>query len=448
MTVQTDHFREAAVHERRHWVRLTRACNNRCLFCLDSGAQNGRVVPEEAVRERILEGRRAGAERLILSGGEPTIHPRYLDFIRLGTDAGYTWVQTVTNGRMFRYGRFADTAVRHGLREATFSMHGHTPDLHDRLVGHDGAFVQALAGLRRVMGLGVVVSVDVVLNRLNLPFLREILEFYVGLGVREFDLLHLIPFGRGWDENRDLLFPEDDLLGRELERALRAVDGRGIVIWTNRLPIQYLEGREDLFQDPHKIYDEVLGEREAFRDLFERGRQPECLGPRCPHCFLRPFCEAARRYEAGGWTPDGDVVELTRERCVEILRRGKGPTAMRLPARETLQEARVATPDLADVRRVQGLGTVVAGLPPCLGGPEPGPGDWPAPDAGVIGPDGRLGLDRFVAFFIRRLYRVKSLRCRACRLDAACPGLHVNTARLWGLRVLTPISGSGRPTDP
>lgn len=435
-------LREAAVHEKRHWVRLTRACNNRCLFCLDSGAQNGRVVPEEAVRERILEGRRSGADRLILSGGEPTIHPRFLDVVRFGADAGYTWIQTVTNGRMFRYARFAETAVRHGLREATFSMHGHTAGLHDRLVGHEGAFVQALTGLRRVMDLGVVVSVDVVLNRLNLPFLREMLEFYVGLGVGEFDLLHLIPFGRGWDENRDLLFPEDDLLGRELERAVQAVEGRGVVIWTNRLPVQYLEGREHLFQDPHKIYDEVLGEREAFRDLFATGAQPECLGPRCPHCFLRPFCEAARRYQAGEWCRDReDAIEWTRERCREVLAEGAGAagTVTRLPTRETLREAREATPDLADVRAAQRIGVVVTGLPPCLGGPEPGPRDWPAPDAGVVGPDGRIVLERFVSFFIRRLYRVKSLRCRGCRYDTACPGLHVNTARLWGLQVLTPI---------
>ncbi len=435
-------FREAAVHEKRHWVRLTRVCNNRCLFCLDSGAQDGRVVPDEVVRQRIMEGRRAGAERLILSGGEPTIHPRYLDFIRLGRDAGYTWIQTVTNGRMFRYARFAETAVQNGLSEATFSMHGHTSDLHDRLVGHEGAFVQALTGLRRLMNLGVVVSVDVVLNRINLPYLHEILEFYMALGVGEFDLLHLVPFGRGWDENRDLLFPDDDLLGRELERALRAVEGRDVVVWTNRLPIQYLEGREHLFQDPHKIYDEVLGEREAFRELFATGALPECLGPRCPHCFLRAFCEAARRYQAGEWCGNGGDggAELTRERCTEAAGRwGLCGVAMRLPTRETLREAKEVTPDLADVRRVQGVGVVVSGLPPCLGGPEPGPSDWPPPDEDVRGPDGRIALEPFVSFFIRRLYRVKSLRCRSCRYDATCPGLHVNTARLWGLRVLTPL---------
>lgn len=434
-------MREAAVHEKRHWVRLSRACNNRCLFCLDSGAQDGRMAPEDEVRERIQEGRRAGAKRLILSGGEPTIHPKYLDFIRLGSELGYTWIQTVTNGRMFRYARFAEEAVRRGLREATFSMHGHSADLHDLLVGREGAFVQALAGLKRLQNLGVVISVDVVLNRLNLPFLREILEFYIGIGVTEFDLLHLIPFGRGWDENRDLLFPDDDLLGRELERALQAIEGRGVVVWTNRLPIQYLEGREHLFQDPHKIYDEVLGEREAFRALFRDGTQPECLGPRCPHCFLRPFCEAARRYEAGDFAQKSEPEEWTRQRCTQIVA-GAAPAGRqaRLPTRETLTEARAVTPDLAEVRQaVRRTGVVVENLPPCLGGPEPGPQDWPAPDHDVWDTNGRLNLARFVAFFIRRLYRVKSLRCRACRYFTTCPGLHVNTARLWGLGVLKPI---------
>lgn len=426
-------FREAAVHEKRHWVRLTRACNNHCLFCLDSGAQDGQIVPEEEVRERVLVGRRGGAQRLILSGGEPTIHPKYLDFIRLGAEVGYNWIQTVTNGRMFCYARFAQSAVKNGLREATFSMHGHTAELHDRLVGHQGAFVQALAGLRRVVDFGVVVSVDVVLNRLNLPFLKEILDFYIAHGVREFDLLHMVPFGRGWEENRDLLFPEDDLLGREIERAIQGVEGLGIVVWTNRLPIQYLEGREYLFQDPHKIYDEVLGEREAFRALFESGTQPDCLGARCPYCFLRPFCEAARRYEARQWHSDqeDDVVEWTRSH------RPTAGSRYRLPTRETLFEAREVTPELDEVRQV---GLPVLGLPPCLGGPDPGPWDWPPPGPDVVGPDGRIVVERFVSFFIRRLYRVKSLRCRTCLYDSSCQGLHVNTARLWGLGVLTPIS--------
>ena len=433
--------RQSAVHEKRQWIRLTRACNNHCMFCLDSGAQDGRLLPIGEIEKKMAEGRKGGATRLILSGGEPTIHPEYLDIIRLGAESGYTWIQTVTNGRMFRYRGFAETAAGNGLREATFSMHGHTAELYEKLVGRKGAFVEALAGLRRLQGLGLVISVDIVLNRINLPFLREIMEFYMGLGVMEFDLLHMIPFGRGFDRYRGDLFADDDRIHRELERALELASTPGLYIWTNRLPIWYLEGREDLFQDPHKLYDEILGEREAFRDLFREGKEPECLGDACTYCFLKPFCDAARRYAEGGWDQSDDTAaELTPSVCQEILDGSRTiDQPVRLATREILADAEADSPGPEILARVgKSLGRDIEGLPPCLGGPIGGGRAWPRPGPDLFDKSGKLRLDRFVGFFIGRLYRVKSLRCRKCVYDASCHGLHVNLARIWGLRSLQP----------
>ena len=379
--------RAAAVLEKRCWVRLTRTCNNHCMFCLDSGAQNGRIVPAEEVQRRIKEGRASGAQRLILSGGEPTIHPAFLDFVAFGREVGYPWIQTVTNGRMMGYLRFAQAAMANGLREATFSMHAHQPELFDRLVGVKGAFPQAIRGLKNALDLGLVVSVDVVLNRLNLPYLKEILEFYMSLGVMEFDLLYIIPFGRGFDEHRDELYPDPDMVRREVARAMTLASTPGLHLWTNRLPIEFLEGHEEYFQDPHKLYDEAMGERDAFKVLFATGREPDCLGPRCNHCFIKGFCDAARAYASGRYD--------------------------------------AATPPAKPP------------LPVCLGGP----GDclYPAPDPAVMDESGRFNLARFVDFYIRRLYRVKSFRCRDCALDNVCQGVHVDFARRHGLGMLKPI---------
>ena len=246
--------RQDAVTEKRLWVRLTRACNNHCVFCLDVGAHDGQAVPEDEVLARLRRGREEGATRAILSGGEPTIHPRFLDLVKAARDMGYTWVQCVSNGRMFAYDKFAARAIANGLREATLSMHGHTPELFERLVGIPGAYAQSLAGLKNLLRMGAVVSVDIVLNRLNLPHLKEILQFYIGLGVYEFDLLHLVPFGLGFDRHRDELFEDPAVVARELSRALELVDEvPGLFLWTNRLPIALLEGHEELFQDPHKM---------------------------------------------------------------------------------------------------------------------------------------------------------------------------------------------------
>lgn len=441
-------IKQDAVAEKRHWVRLTRACNNRCAFCLDSGSHDGIALPEDVVRAKLLEGRQRGATRLILSGGEPTIHPRFLDFVAMGRELGYTWVQTVTNGRMFSYERFTRQALDAGLREATLSMHAHTPELYAQLTGVQ-AFPQALRGLVNLVRGGAIVSVDIVLTRLNLPVLREILQFYMNLGVYEFDLLHLVPFGRGFEDNRDLLYADDDTIRDGLARALELADTPGLFLWTNRLPIRYLEGHEDLFQDPHKLYDEVLGEREAFRRLFATGEPPECLGDRCPHCFLLPFCETARAYAGDtgevGARPD-DEIELDGSTARSLRALDDATLAarvapgVRIATREDFREAIAVAPDLADLRALAPrLPAPIRGLPPCLGGPrvaEPAP----ALACGARDAAGRILLEPFVGFFIRELYRVKSLRCRNCAANATCPGLHVNLARHWGLAALTPLA--------
>ena len=68
-----------------------------------------RCAATQDIKVQIVEGRKTGAERLILSGGEPTMHPNFLDFVKLGKRAGYRKVQTVTNGRMFTYPEFLET---------------------------------------------------------------------------------------------------------------------------------------------------------------------------------------------------------------------------------------------------------------------------------------------------------------------------------------------------
>lgn len=80
---------EDAAHEKRNWVRLTFDCNNGCTFCLDSNTHDGTNRGVEEIKKQILDGRTKGMTRLILSGGEPTIHPNFVDFVRLGTLAGY-----------------------------------------------------------------------------------------------------------------------------------------------------------------------------------------------------------------------------------------------------------------------------------------------------------------------------------------------------------------------
>lgn len=284
---------EHAAHEKRNWVRLTYDCNNHCTFCLDTLAHNGTMRSNMDIKVQIVEGRKKGATRLILSGGEPTMHPNFLEFVKLGKRAGYPKVQTVTNGRMFAYPEFLDTAAGNGLDEITFSLHGHNAKLHDALVGTPGAFEQETAGLKAALASNrFIVNVDIVINKQNVQHLPEMLELFISWGVKEFDLLHIIPFGNAWGAAREHLFY--DLEGNEepIRKALEYSWRPDVHIWLNRFPLPYTEGFEELIQDPYKLNDEVRGRREEYDKLLSIGKPLHCREPdRCKYCYLEQLCD-------------------------------------------------------------------------------------------------------------------------------------------------------------
>lgn len=285
--------KEAAAHEQRNWVRLTFDCNDRCVFCLDAHTHDGTNRDREAIKQQILDGRRKGSDRLILSGGEPTIHPNYIDFIKLGRMAGYRKIQTVTNGRLFAYGDFLTRCIDAGLNEITFSIHGVNARIHDALVGTKGAFDQEVVGLQNALDDGrVIINIDVCVNRGNVKTLPDLLEKFTTMGVKEYDLLHVIPFGRAYTEGKETLFYDLEEMRPYLLAAFEYSKRPDMHIWLNRFPVQHLEGFENLIQDPYKLNDEVRGRKEEYELLLDAGVALDCRAPhRCSHCYLEPVCD-------------------------------------------------------------------------------------------------------------------------------------------------------------
>lgn len=271
----------------RWWVRLTRVCNNRCKFCLDSEAQDGTYIEYDKILSEYKKGIAQGAKRVILSGGEPTIHPQIINLISAAKKTGYDEIQIITNGRMFYYQDFLNQAVESGLSEATFSIHGHNSTLHDSLVGVNGAFKQSIKGIINALNSKkLIVNVDIVVNKENVNYLKNILEYCYNLGVREFDILQVQPSGRA---RQDMLYDIEDKK-QYWHKALKWGEEKKIVLWTNRLQAEYLEGFEYLIQSPEKLYDEIKGRYKEIYDWLNSGKTLQCFNKLCNFCFLKDFC--------------------------------------------------------------------------------------------------------------------------------------------------------------
>jgi len=289
--------RERAANVRKHWVRLVTACNSRCVFCLDTDTPRHVYLLENDVKQEIKRGRdQLNADKIILSGGEGSIHPKFFDFVRYAREIGYSRVQTVTNGFMFSKRDFYLAAVEAGLGEITFSLHGHTAELHDRLTGTPDAFHKLMKGMVRAVRDGrVIVNVDVCINKQNVAYIDQIVALCLSVGVHEFDLLHVIPQGDAF-KNRDELFYDPVEHLPRLQKVFRLNRHPSVVVWTNRFPVEFLEGLEDLIQDPHKMLDEVNGRRFQVRRYLDERVPLECRQQeRCVHCFIEPFCTTMDR---------------------------------------------------------------------------------------------------------------------------------------------------------
>ncbi len=357
--------RERVANQRKHWVRAVTACNSRCLFCLDSDTPRNLHLPFDDVCAELNRGRRElRADKVIISGGEASLHPRFHDLVAYGKAAGYGRVQTVTNGWMFADRGFYDAAVAAGLGEITFSLHGHTAALHDRLTQHEGSFARLIKGMvRAVRRRELIVNVDVVINAQNVEVIDKIVELAISLGVQEFDLLSVIPQAAAF-EHRDQLFYDPVEHAERLRKVFRLNRHPGFTIWTNRFPLPVLEGLEDLIQDPHKMLDEVNGRRYQVRRYLDGGAALDCRdADRCRHCFIAPFCDSM-----------DDAISGLRERAVRVIDVGRdldwlprlsgpdgwamgGCVAVRLPGASEASElaARVGGPLLISLDDLQGL---------------------------------------------------------------------------------------------
>ncbi|NDK07626.1 radical SAM protein [Candidatus Gracilibacteria bacterium] len=417
--------REKVTKQNRVWVRIASACNNRCIFCLDSNAHDGTFTDDEIVKKQIEEGFKSGYDnRVIISGGEASINPKFTDYIKYAKKIGYSRVQTVTNGNMFASEIFCKKVFEAGLEEVTFSFHGHNEKLHDYLVDTPGAFKKSLKGLIYIKKYypQIIINIDIVVNKINIKFLPEIIKFFMRLGVYEFDILQIIPFGRGFQDNKDKLFYNIEENIKYLQDTWKLSKIPGMYIWTNRFPAEAFEGYEELIQDPRKIKSEVMGEsRHFFEPFIESNGEKileECYGIACDICFLNQYCN--------DFIKNQSKEKLELDQSCEIIRGEEFPS-------QVLEKYGKQKEDFINYINLRiSEGKKLINIPKCLGGTGIYETYVDIKDNNTI--------EDYTYKYITNTYRKKSLRCNNCTYYNDCEGIHINFVRTYGFSILKPIN--------
>jgi MoaA/NifB/PqqE/SkfB family radical SAM enzyme len=437
---------------KRKSIIVTGKCNNNCIFCVATYLKDCGHRPLEVLRKEMEQGLKEGYNQLVLNGGEPTLHPEFLEIIRLAKNLGYTKVQNTTNGRMYSYNGFLKKAIAAGLDEIEFSVHGHNSKIHDSITRSQGSFEQAIAGIRNALKEDVTVGVDIVVNRQNYRYFPEIVDFFIKLGVRRFDILYPAPFGNAWSGREAVYFNIQDALPY-LHRGFSLAKSKRVLMWTHRFPSEYLAGFEYLIEDASKLMNVIDSRGEIYSYCIDINFGNASEKERCGICGAEQVCT---RFKS-----------LLADRNTKVSDRKKIPISSRnhlLLEKETLKsngnlsfeyvspgkeveyrkEAVRISDFLPSLRRMLdrlGERARVRNIPVCFLGEK---------YAHFIESDGQAvelrGVDfkdktksKQVLEKFSRMLKIKGLQCKGCSYFSSCEGMFQDYIKLFGFNELRPL---------
>lgn len=135
------------------YFNITYRCNSCCMFCAaDHPLQHEEKEMSLAEFDEILKANKVGKDdRVIVNGGEPTIHRDFFGFLDLIGNRGAT-IDLFSNGIRFAKKEFADRVLSHKKLYIRIPLFGGTADVHDTLTGCPGGFDSVTKGLDYICG--------------------------------------------------------------------------------------------------------------------------------------------------------------------------------------------------------------------------------------------------------------------------------------------------------
>lgn len=289
--------------DKRIDIKIGYQCNNCCRFCVQGNKRERCLFREKLEIIEDLTKARNDCQSVVFTGGEPTIHPDFLDLVKNAKRLNYQVIQIQTNGRMFAYKEFCRKTIVAGANEFSPAVHGHTAKLHDYLTNTKGSFNQTIQGIKNLKDLGQKVVTNTVITKFNYRYLPNIAKLLVDLGVDQFQFAFVHIVGTAW-KNRNLIVPKKMQIIPYVKEGLDIGIKAGKRVMTEAIPYCLMKGYEKYIAE-RIIPDAIVVEDKFKIDDYKEYRvnHGKTKGPDCEKCDFYSICEGPwREYpEIFGW---------------------------------------------------------------------------------------------------------------------------------------------------
>ncbi|APR87461.1 radical SAM domain protein [Minicystis rosea] len=273
------------------YIQVVRHCNHFCGFC--SNPTTPYVHTFETMKVLVDDLKKRDYFGVILTGGEPSLHPELPRIARYAKDQGLH-VRMITNGWRLADEGFAQEMAEAGLSLVHVSVYSVRPDVEARLRGLPDTLPKAFAAVANAAKYGIEVNINCVINRLNADHLDENIRHWIEHHpyIRHFVWNNLDPSMGRAEVNQDQYTPRLADFEVSLNRALRLLHASGRTFRVEKVPLCYMTEFAWASTETRKI---VKGEERIvhFLDAKQTVRQTSwehIYSDACESCSLRTIC--------------------------------------------------------------------------------------------------------------------------------------------------------------
>lgn len=145
-------------------VRVNFRCNQSCTFCFVS---THLPDPDDADVRGAIDAIAAQRGSLALSGGEPTLNRRLVEYVRYAKEAGVSEVELQTNATRLGKDNLAGKLAEAGVDRAFVSLHGTNAETSDQVTEAPGTFEATVLGIDALAATSIDLRLNFVLCQLN-----------------------------------------------------------------------------------------------------------------------------------------------------------------------------------------------------------------------------------------------------------------------------------------
>jgi hypothetical protein len=164
-------------------IDLTNRCDSRCPVCFaEVSDKNGYHLELETVRRMLrslVERQPQPCRHVQFSGGEPTLHPQFLEILQISREMGFNHIQVATNGHRFADLDFARRCAEAGLQTLYLQFDGMNDEVYLALRGRK-LLERKLRAFENIASTNMrVVLVPTIVSGINVDQLGPIFRFAV-----------------------------------------------------------------------------------------------------------------------------------------------------------------------------------------------------------------------------------------------------------------------------